>query len=109
MADVFVVVVDAFERGMIEKMLVGLGYEVVVAGDGQEALQRIREKPFQVVIPDLMMPLKSGFEAIKKVRRHDLGIKVIAFPLCWRSSQKYGGKRFSVCDPGPATISSAPP
>ncbi len=37
------------------------GYEVVTAGDGVEALERIRETRPRLVILDGMMPRKDGF------------------------------------------------
>ena len=44
------------------------GYEVILARDGQEALDAIaREKP-DLVLLDVMMPIKSGFEVCASVR-----------------------------------------
>ncbi len=45
------------------------GYEVAEAGDGTEALQRLKENgKFQVVLVDWNMPPLDGFEFIKAVR-----------------------------------------
>ncbi|MCU0761913.1 MAG: response regulator transcription factor [Hydrogenophaga sp.] len=44
------------------------GYEVVVARDGQEALDAIeRERPVLVLL-DVMMPIKTGFDVCHAVR-----------------------------------------
>lgn len=44
------------------------GYEVVVARDGHEALQAIeRERPALVLL-DVMMPVKTGFDVCHEVR-----------------------------------------
>ena len=44
------------------------GYEVVVARDGQEALEAIeRERPALVLL-DVMMPIKTGFDVCHQVR-----------------------------------------
>jgi len=44
------------------------GYEVVVARDGQEALDAIeRERP-DLVLLDVMMPIKTGFDVCHEVR-----------------------------------------
>jgi DNA-binding response OmpR family regulator len=44
------------------------GYEVLVARDGQQALEAIvRERP-DLVLLDVMMPLKSGFDVCQAVR-----------------------------------------
>ena len=44
------------------------GYEVVVARDGQEAIDAIeRERPALVLL-DVMMPIKTGFDVCHEVR-----------------------------------------
>ena len=44
------------------------GAEVVVAGDGQEALDRLRAERFDVVLMDCQMPVMSGYEATRRIR-----------------------------------------
>ncbi|PVY56900.1 MULTISPECIES: response regulator transcription factor [unclassified Simplicispira] len=52
----------------LEYLLQREGYTVVVARDGQEALDTIvRERPALVLL-DVMMPHKSGFEVCQAVR-----------------------------------------
>jgi two-component system, OmpR family, alkaline phosphatase synthesis response regulator PhoP len=47
------------------------GYEVVVARDGQEAVDAIlRERPALVLL-DVMMPIKTGFDVCHEVRAHE--------------------------------------
>ena len=47
------------------------GYTVLVARDGQEALDSItREKP-DLVLLDVMMPIKTGLEVLQAVRASD--------------------------------------
>lgn len=47
------------------------GYEVVVARDGQEAIDAIlRERPALVLL-DVMMPIKTGFDVCHEVRSHE--------------------------------------
>ena len=47
------------------------GYEVSVARDGIEALERIRRERPDVVLLDVMMPGKTGFEVCQAVRGDD--------------------------------------
>lgn len=55
----------------LEYLLKREGYSVVVARDGQEALEAItREKP-DLVLLDVMMPKKTGFEVCQAVRASD--------------------------------------
>ncbi len=44
------------------------GYEVSIAVDGEEALARIRADAPDLVLLDVMMPKKSGFEVCQEVR-----------------------------------------
>ena len=44
------------------------GYEVVAALDGREALERLREHSFDLVVLDLMLPHVDGFEVCRQVR-----------------------------------------
>ena len=44
------------------------GYEVVPALNGQEALDRLRETSFDLVVLDLMLPKVDGFEVCRQVR-----------------------------------------
>ncbi|TAH46535.1 MAG: response regulator [Betaproteobacteria bacterium] len=44
------------------------GYEVTIANDGDEAVQRIRGDRPDLVLLDVMMPKKSGFDVCQEVR-----------------------------------------
>jgi len=44
------------------------GYEVATAGDGVEALKKIRELPPDLVLLDIMMPKMDGIEAVKRLK-----------------------------------------
>lgn len=44
------------------------GYEVVVARDGQEALEAIEKERPALVLLDVMMPVKTGFDVCHEVR-----------------------------------------
>ncbi|OHC72621.1 MAG: two-component system response regulator [Rhodoferax sp. RIFCSPLOWO2_12_FULL_60_11] len=55
----------------LEYLLKREGYTVLVARDGQEALEAIaREKP-DLVLLDVMMPKKTGFEVCQALRASD--------------------------------------
>jgi DNA-binding response OmpR family regulator len=55
----------------LEYLMKREGYTVLVARDGQEALDAIiRDRP-DLVLLDVMMPKKSGFEVCQAVRAND--------------------------------------
>lgn len=44
------------------------GYEVDQAFNGQEAVDLAAQNAYQVMIMDIMMPIKTGIEALKEIR-----------------------------------------
>ncbi|HZP90224.1 MAG TPA: response regulator [Actinomycetota bacterium] len=54
----------------VEVNLRSAGYEVAVAGDGEEALARASEMRPDLVLLDVMMPRIDGFEVAQRLRRN---------------------------------------
>jgi DNA-binding NtrC family response regulator len=55
-------------RSNLAALLANQGYEVVTASDGQEALDQIEQKFFDVIVTDLVMPRMDGFEFLSTLR-----------------------------------------
>lgn len=53
---------------MMREFFEGVGYQVVVAGNGREALQEFEPRPPEVIISDIIMPVMDGWEFCEKVR-----------------------------------------
>jgi len=53
---------------MLERVLGTEGYDVDVAGDGGEALRRARDRPFDLVVLDLMLPGLDGIAVCRRLR-----------------------------------------
>lgn len=64
-------------RKTIEFRLKKDGYDVYTAPDGREALQKISECDFDLVITDVMMPFASGMEIISAAKKKYHKIHVI--------------------------------
>jgi two-component system NtrC family sensor kinase len=66
-------------RRYLELFLPSLGYTVLSAQDGQEAVDIIREKGHQVdlVLMDVILPRKSGKEAAAAIRGLKDGLKIV--------------------------------
>ncbi len=59
---------SAVARAKLGKLFEGAGYRVTLAKDGLEALERLAETHFSVMVTDLEMPNKDGFELIADVQ-----------------------------------------
>jgi CheY-like chemotaxis protein len=46
-----------------------LGHEAVVAANGAEAIDALRQQPFDVILMDLKMPVMGGIEAAQRIRQ----------------------------------------
>jgi len=66
---VLVVDDEATVRSVLERWLRGLGYEVATADDGDEALERMRERDFALALVDIRMPGMSGLELLREIGR----------------------------------------
>ena len=59
--------------GTIEVMqmeLEVLGYDVTVAQDGQEAVQKATAEPPDLIVMDILMPKMNGFQATARIRQN---------------------------------------
>lgn len=52
-------------------------YEVVVAGNGEEAVDRLASGPVDLVVLDMVMPLLDGEGALREIRGRGLRVPVI--------------------------------
>jgi len=66
------------------------GYSIVVAGNGEEALERIKEEKPALVLLDIMMPGMDGIETLKKIKEIDREIPVAMVTAVWDNEE---GKR----------------
>jgi two-component system chemotaxis response regulator CheY len=56
-------------RQMLSFTLQDAGYEVIEAGDGVDALEKLKKESIQMLITDLNMPRMDGIELIREVRK----------------------------------------
>ncbi len=72
MAKPLILVVDDQPQNieLLEAYLVPLGYEIIKAANGEEALARLSGQPIDLILLDVMMPGMDGFEVIRKVRQN---------------------------------------
>ena len=68
---------DPIIRKSLREMLRLEGYEVDAASDGGEALRKLEQSPFDVVLTDVKMPAVGGFELLSKIKSSSPDIVVI--------------------------------
>ncbi len=70
---VLVVEDDLIQQQVLERFLTSHGYCVATAATGMEAVKKIRDEPFDVIILDYAMPGFDGVDAAKWIRREITG------------------------------------
>ncbi|MBR3116003.1 response regulator [Candidatus Saccharibacteria bacterium] len=95
MSKIMVVEDDASLREIYSIRITAEGYEVVSAGDGEEALAvAVREKP-DLILSDIMMPKISGFDMLDILRStpETADIKVVVMTALSAEDQRQRGER----------------
>jgi two-component system, NtrC family, response regulator AtoC len=64
-------------REILSETLTSLGAEIVTAASGQECLDMVEKRRPEVILLDIEMPIMSGLEALKELRRRGHDVTVI--------------------------------
>ena len=68
-ANILVVDDNEANRDTLARRLERRGYTVATANDGAQALKMLDERPFDLVLLDVMMPVMNGLDALEQIRR----------------------------------------
>lgn len=77
MFNILVVEDDNNTRKLMEALLLQNGYEVILAEDGVDALDKMDNHHVDLVVLDLMMPRMDGYEFIETLRKCDNNLPVL--------------------------------
>lgn len=86
MARILVADDNADARDALTIILQGAGHEVVGAVDGEEAVALYRAQPFDLVVLDLLMPRRDGFETLRMLRTEYPALRSLVISGAWRVS-----------------------
>ena len=64
-------------RQPVVELLRSLGYKVIEAQNGFEALEKLQRQPVDLIISDLVMPRMGGYELAERLKKVAPGIKII--------------------------------
>jgi two-component system, OmpR family, alkaline phosphatase synthesis response regulator PhoP len=74
------------------------GYQVEVAGDGITGARRAREGAFDLILLDVMLPGKDGFEVCRELRRAGLKTPILILTAKAREAEKVMGLELGADD-----------
>jgi two-component system, cell cycle response regulator CpdR len=68
---------DESMRGFLERALAKAGYEVVAFENGRDALDRLEQEPFTLLLTDIVMPVMDGIELARRAGEIDPELKIM--------------------------------
>jgi len=78
MARILVVEDDLPVRAVIRRMLKAEGHDIFEASNGEEAIEIYKNEIVDLLVLDILMPVKEGLETIKELKRDYPDVKIIA-------------------------------
>jgi two-component system response regulator HydG len=67
---------DDAHRTMLRTLVGGWGYDIVEANDGSSAIEKVQERPFDLILMDIRMLKVSGLEALERIKAFNPAIPV---------------------------------
>ena len=98
MADILVADDEKGIREGVQATLECEGHSVRLARNGDEALAAYREKRPDLLLLDVMMPKKNGYDVISRIRREDPSLQVIFLSAKTREDDKVLGLNLGADD-----------
>jgi DNA-binding response OmpR family regulator len=74
------------------------GYEVEIESDGENALRRAQQEPFDLILLDVMLPRKDGFEVCRELRRAGFRTQIILLTARAQEAEKVLGLELGADD-----------
>ena len=68
---------DESMRGFLERALAKAGYDVKSFANGADALERLKEEPFTLLLTDIVMPRMDGIELARRASELDPELKIM--------------------------------
>lgn len=82
------------EKRVADLLKIGLeenGYQVMVAYDGEMGLRLFRTNAFELIISDIILPKRNGFELCQEIRKADEQIPILMLTALGTADDKLEG------------------
>lgn len=84
---------NVLNQKLIFLSLTKYGFVIDVANNGAEAVQKLREKHYDLVLMDLMMPVMDGFEATVAIRSYEKEQNTLPTPIIGLTANTFDADR----------------
>jgi two-component system cell cycle response regulator DivK len=84
-------------RELLRTVLEQQGYEIMEAGDGDEALALVRQQSPDLVLMDLQIPARNGYDVLQEIRKD---VKLAHMPVVAITANAMPGDREKVLAAG---------
>lgn len=74
------------------------GLEVDVAGNGKTAIEKFKQKPYHLIILDIMIPEISGYDVCQTIRLENQDVPILILSAKSNSSDRIQGLRYGADD-----------
>jgi CheY-like chemotaxis protein len=96
---------DEMSRDVISTRLQRSGFDVVLAEDGQKALELVRGTPFDLIVLDMSMPVLAGWEVAARLKANPATASI---PILALSAHAMASDRKKALDAGCGDFDSKP-
>jgi len=95
MAKILIADDSSTDLAFIKEALKDTSHEFIIARDGEEAEQKARTEPIDLIILDVIMPKKNGFQVCRALKKDDKfkNIPIILTTSKSGDSDKFWGKK----------------
>jgi len=74
------------------------GYDVAVARDGEDGVRRARARTFDLIVLDIMLPRKDGYQVCRELRHAGVGTPIIMLTARTQDAEKVLGLEIGADD-----------